>query len=136
LRLVDPAMHEAIEDQLRMLHEMYLQGERDEIRAHGSAMCRGWRQAACTMSDANTPDDAYLLLEDIVTGKRIAVVWQKNPEPELVQAVAQRVRFAYGDDVLTCAPAQAAQILLPAAEAINGVWELWPEARIREVREK
>jgi len=136
LQLVDPLMHEAIEDQQRMLHEAYLQGEEDEIRAHGSAMCRGWRHATLTMSDAGIPDDAYLLLEDISTGKRIAIVGQQNPEPELVQAVAKRIKFAHGEGIGTMTQHEAALILWPAAKAIVEVRQFWPEARISGVREK
>lgn len=136
LKIIDPLMHEAIEDQQRMLHEAYLQGSEDEIRQHGAAMCRGWRAAALTMREAEQPDDAYLLVEDIPTGAGFVIVGQKNPEPELVEAVKRRAAEVCGADAGVWLLHEVAQALLPLAGAIRTVRALWPEATVTGVREK
>ena len=110
-----PDVHEALEDQQRMLNEACLEGEPEDIKRHSQAMARGWRIAYRAMSAADEPDDAYLVCECIATGGIVAVIRQKNPEPELAGAIIARVEAVYGLEALVLAPHEVAAALRPSA---------------------
>lgn len=110
-----PDVHEALADQQRMLNEAYLEGDPEDIKRHSQAMARGWRIAYRAMSAADEPDDAYLVCECIATGDIVAVIRQKNPEPELEAAVSARVRAVMGEHAMVLAPHEVAAGLAGAA---------------------
>lgn len=121
LRRVDNDLYEALIDQQQMLHEAYFKGTEQEIRRHGSAMCRGWQAAVERMEKEQKPDDAYLMCEDIPTGTKVAIAKH--------EAAKTRIQQIYGQTVIVLTTAEVAAMFV-GGQALAQVKGLWPDAKI------
>src|SRR4051794_27328761 len=63
LRLVNPSLCEALEEQRGFFRQAEFAGDPGEIRVQGEALIRGWQAAVAAMEKAGMPEDAYMLGE-------------------------------------------------------------------------
>jgi hypothetical protein len=88
----DPTLDRLLDEQRLLFSEALGTGITDDIVEHGESMIRGWQAAVRRVSDADVPDDAYLVGEDPASGVRVAISAQRSAEA--------RVRECYGDHVI------------------------------------
>lgn len=120
-----PDLHEAIEDQQSMFHEILVTGDDNEIAEHGDAMCRGWAKAIETMEKSGIANDAYHIGQ---FGEVTVAIGRQKHMPEFI-------REQYGEDVVWINPREVAAMYFQIRH-VNDVKRLWPDAEIVEVRGK
>lgn len=124
LRRVDSGLALRLHEQRGLFDQACITGTANEIETHGAAMCRGYVAAVRRLSDADEPDDAYMLGADPVSGLKIAVGTQK--------AAVERVRAIHGQDVIWITPDEVAVLMasVEGLKAVGAVKQFFPGAEI------
>lgn len=124
LRRVNPDLHQRLQEQIDLFHQVKFLNEAPDIEAHGAATCRGWQAAVEALEKAGEPDDAYVLGFDPSTGTRVAV-------GEKICA-AKRVAEIHGEKHVWITPDEVASMFaaLQGVEAISAIKREFPGAEM------
>lgn len=124
LRRVDPELARRLHEQRGLFDEACFAGAASEIEEQGSAMCRGYAAAVRALTQADAPDDAYMLGSDPVSGCKVAVGLQK--------AALARVRSVHGEDVIWITPDEVAALMasVEAFKFVGAVKQFFPGAEV------
>ena len=124
LRRVDGDLARRLFEQRGLFDQACVTGTAEEVDLQGAALCRGYAAAVQTLSQAQAPDDAYMLGADPVSGLKVAIGDQK--------AAAARVREIHGERVVWVTPDECASLLasVEAFKFVGAVKQFFPGAEI------
>lgn len=124
LRRVDSDLAEALQDQIDMFNKELVTGRMSDVKEQGEALIRGYAVCAKAMSESGEPDDAYMIGEDIATGTKVAVGFNRS--------CINRVRELHGERVVWVTPDEVAS-MFAGMQTVARVKQLWPGAEIERI---
>ena len=127
LARINPDLHEALVDQIRLYEISLVTGSDDEAREHSAAMVRGWRAACAALEAPLQDDDAYFVGIDYKTGLHVVIGEQQASKGRVQVRDDRKVIFMTPDELATLVAGiqiiAEAKSVFPDAEVI----QLYPE---------
>lgn len=124
LKRIDAEIGQALQDQIDLFNQALVTGAMSQVKLQGEALIRGYVACAKIMSESGEPDDAYMIGQDMATGTKVAVGFNRS--------CINRVRELHGERVVWVTPDEVAS-MFAGMQTVAKVKQLWPGAEIERI---